>query len=214
MSITRIKDGLKAIATEVLEDVRKESEAIILKAEGEAKEILRMGKEEADKAYAATMTDVTREMEDEKRRTESLTEVELRNMLLQTKESLVDVAFEKGVTKINDFTKFESYHDYLLKLIEEAAKKVGAKELDVFVNSVDKAWLKQRKLEDLSKKLGVDLKLASENENCMGGCKIQTTDGKIVYNNTLENRLRQLKPELRLNTAKILFAREALENAG
>jgi len=213
MSLTRVKDGLSAIAAEVLEDVRKEAEALILQAESEAKEALRNAKDEADKAYEVTMKDATAKVEAEKRRIQSLTEVEARNSLLQTKDALIDAAFEKANERLEGFTKTEAYHNYLLDFIFEAARKVKSKNLVVYVNASDKSWLEQTSLVDLSKKLGADLKLADETESCVGGCKIQTADGKIIYDNTIENRLMQLKPELRLKTAKILFAQEENKNA-
>jgi vacuolar-type H+-ATPase subunit E/Vma4 len=212
MSLTRIKDGLSAIAAEVLEDVRKEAEALILEAQAEAKESLIIAKKEADETYSVEMVQATAKAEAEKRKIESLTEVEVRIHMLQTKETLVDAAFEKAFSKLNDFTKTEEYHRYLLRFIHEAVKKVGSKNLIVHVNSADKAWLKQNSLSDLSKELYVDLQLAGEAENCIGGCKIQTLDGKLVYDNTLENRLRQLKSELRLEAARILFAKEESQN--
>ena len=46
-----VKDGVSAIASEVLGDVQKEAEAIILAAENEAKETLRAAKEQADQNY-------------------------------------------------------------------------------------------------------------------------------------------------------------------
>jgi vacuolar-type H+-ATPase subunit E/Vma4 len=44
--------------------------------------------------------------------------------------------------------------------------------------------------------------------DCIGGCKIQSADGKIVYDNTLDHRLEELRPELRVEAAKILFGRQ------
>ena len=210
MSLTNVKDGLSAIAAEVLEDVRKEAETLILNAQAEAKETLRTGKEEADKAYTTIMKGAQVKAEAEKRRIQSYTEVEVRNRLLQIKEKLVDTTFEKASVKLGEFAKTEEYHDYLEKFIVEAAKKVGSKSLIVHVNAADKTWLERKTLADLSKKLHADLELANENEECMGGCKIRTADGKVIYDNTLENRLRQLKPELRLKAAKILFEQEEL----
>lgn len=214
MSLSRIKNGLSAIASEVLEEVRKESEAIILNAESEAKENLRVGKEEGDKAYVAIINEATKKADEEKRRIESLTDVEVRNRLLQTKEELVDIAFEKAVTKLGDFTKTKAYHDFLLELIQETAKKLGGNKIIVHVNAADEAWLRKSSLESMSKKLNIDLELTKENENFMGGCKIQTVDARIVLDNTLDNRLLQLKDELRSKVAKILFVTEAQKNAG
>ena len=39
----------------------------------------------------------------------------MRNRLLQTKEDLVDAAFEKALVELKNFVETEEYHDYLLK---------------------------------------------------------------------------------------------------
>ena len=63
-----IKDGLSAITNEVLGDVQKEAEAIILAAEKEAKETLKAAKEQADKNYQAIINEakVKAKMKNEK----------------------------------------------------------------------------------------------------------------------------------------------------
>ena len=63
-------------------------------------------------------------------------------------------------------------------------------------------------LNRLSKKLRRELKLSDKNEDFIGGCKIQTVDGKITYDSTIDNRLQELKPALRVEVAKILFEKE------
>ena len=54
----------------------------------------------------------------------------MRNRLLQTKEDLVDAAFEKALAKLKNFVETDEYHDYLLKtytrcLLKESAKKTS-----------------------------------------------------------------------------------------
>lgn len=204
-----IKDGLSAITSEVLEDVQKEAEAIIIAAENEAKETLKAAKEQADQKYQAIINQAKTKAENERRKITSVTEVEMRNRLLQTKEDIVNTAFEKALIKLEDFVTTEKYHEYLLKLIEEVAERIGQKNLVVQVNAKDKAWLTQDILNPLSKKLHCKLKLSDQTEDCVGGCKIQTVDGKITYNSTIDNRLQELKPALRVEVAKILFGKEA-----
>ena len=129
--------------------------------------------------------------------------------MLQTKEDLVDSAFEKALTKLKAFAKSKDYHEYLLNLIENNAKKLGQKNLVVQVNAKDQGWLTQEMLDRLGKKLQCEIKLSEETENYLGGCKIQTADSKIIYDGTLDNRLQELKPVLRVEVAKILFGVEA-----
>jgi len=203
-----IKYGLSAITSEVLEDVQKEAEAIILAAENEAKKTLKAGKGQADQNYQTIINQAKTQAENERRKITSVTEVEMRNRLLQTKEELVNTAFEKALIKLEGFVTTEKYHDYLLKLIEEVAERIGQKNLVVQVNAKDKAWLTQDILNLLSKKLHRELKLSEQTEDYVGGCKILTVDGKITYDSTIDNRLQELKPALRVEVAKILFGKE------
>ena len=104
------KDGVSAIASEVLGDVQKEAEAILLEAENGAKETLKAAKEQASQTYKAIISQANLKAETEKRKIASITEVEIRNYLLQTKEDLVDVAFEQTRVKLEDFVKTNKYH--------------------------------------------------------------------------------------------------------
>ncbi len=204
-----IKDGLSAIANEVLGDVQKEAEAIIISAENHSKETLKAQKEQAMQNYLTLVSQATLKAEDERRKIASVTEVEMRNHLLQTKEGLVEAAFDIALEKLKDFVTTEEYHTYLLNLIKEVAKNVGQKSLIVQVNAKDKAWLTQEALDRLSEKQHIELTLSVQTEDFIGGCKIQTLDGKISNDNTIDNRLKELKPTLRVEVARILFEKEA-----
>ena len=202
------KSGVAAIADEVIGDVQKEAEAIISAAEKQAKETLRIAKEQADQTYRQILAESKDKAEAEKRKIASVTEVDIRNRLLQVKEDLVDEAFQKALAQLKEFVKTEEYHTYLLKQIEEIAKKMEQKILVVEVNSKDKAWLTVDMLKSASKKLHVEFKISKQTENYIGGCKLSSEDGKIVYDATLDNRLEELKPELRAEIAKQLFKEE------
>src|SRR5664280_3700094 len=167
-----IKNGISAIAKDVVGDVQKEAEAIILAAENEAKATLKAAKEQVDQNYRATITQAKAKAEAEKRKIASVTEVEMRNRLLQIKEDLVDVAFEKALVELKNFVQTEDYHDYLLKNIQNAAQRMGQKDLVVQVNAKDKGWLTADTLKRLSKKLHCELRLSDKTEDYLGGCII------------------------------------------
>jgi len=204
-----IKDGLLAIANEVLADVQKEAEALVLTAKNDAKEALKTAKEQADKNYQTVINQGAAKAEAEKRRIASLTEVEMRNCLLQAKEELVDAAFKKALDRLKEFVSSEEYHRYLLKLIREVAKGLSQESLVIQVNAKDKVWLTEEELSSLSKKLNCKLKIIDTTGDFIGGFKTQTLDGKITYDSTIDNKFNELKPQLRVELAKILFKEES-----
>lgn len=208
MNHLSVKNGISAISNEVIGDVQKEAEALIQTAETQAKESLKAAKEQADQNYQAIVSQATAKAEAEKRKIASVTEVETRNRLLQTKEELVDVAFEKAIARVKNFVKTEEYRDYLLKLVEKMVKEIGQKDVVVQVNAKDKEWLTQDMLNRVGKKLRAEVVLSDYSEDWIGGCRIQTSDDKIIYDGTIDNRLQELKPTLRVEIAKMLFGKE------
>jgi V/A-type H+-transporting ATPase subunit E len=203
-----VKNGLVAITNEVLGEVQKEAEAIILAAEQEAKKDLQSAKQQADQDYIAIVDQAVAKAKAESQRIASLTELEIRNQLLQMKEKLVDEAFNKALSKLKHFVENERYHGYLLNLIEKVAKRIDAKVLIIQVNAQDQGWLTPEKIMNLSKKLNVNIKFSSQTGAFIGGCKVQTEDGKVTYDGTFEYKLQELKPTLRTQVAKILFEEE------
>ena len=204
-----VKDGLSAIANEVLGDIRKEAEELIVSSQNRAKQTLKTAKQQADEKYQATINQAMARAEGEKRKIASVTEVEMRNRLLQAKEQLVDAAFDKALHKIKEFAETEEYNGYLLRLIEKVAEQIGQGQLALQVNAKDKAWLTQNVLAGLSKKLNRELRLLEQTGDYIGGFKIQTADGKITCDSTIDNRLTELKPVLRVEVANIMFGKES-----
>ena len=165
-----VKDGVSAISSEVLGDVQKEAEAVLLAAENDAKKTLKTGKGQADQNYQNIISHSKAKAEAEKRKIASVTEVDVRNRLLKAKEELVDAAFEKAVTKLKNFVKTSEYHSYLLKLVEDACERIGQKNLVVQVTAKDEGWLTQDMLKSLSEKVHCELILSDKNGDYIGGC--------------------------------------------
>lgn len=115
------KNGVSAIANEVVDDIQKEAETIIQNAEKDAKDHLKVARQQAIQNYQAIINQAKTKSEGEKRKIASVTDVELRNRQLQTKEGLVDIAFEKVLEKLRDFVATEGYYHYLLKLIADTS---------------------------------------------------------------------------------------------
>jgi V/A-type H+-transporting ATPase subunit E len=212
MNAVKIKEGFKGIANEVLADVQKEAEVLVHKAKEESKETLRIAKDESDNIYAIVMAEVVAKASFEMKKIDTKADVDVRNQILVAKDALMQSTFEKAQSRLNQVVNEDKYKKFLLKLIEESAKKIGSEKLIVIINSRDKLWLTQKNIDIISKRLRVDLALADETTSSMGGCKIQTIDGNIIYDNTFENRLEQLKPALRPELAKILFQKEGSPN--
>jgi vacuolar-type H+-ATPase subunit E/Vma4 len=203
-----VREGLVAIANEVLEDLKKESEMLICESQSAAKEKLEKAKEEANSVYNKVIEAVKEKIVADQRKAKAMTEVEIRNQFLQVKESLVEGIFEGAKEELRQFVMTSEYYPHLLELIQEGARKISAKSVVVFVNLRDKEWLLEGNLERLSKRIRVSLVLSDEVKVYIGGCRVQSSDGKRGFDNTLDARLELAKESVRGEVAKILFELE------
>jgi len=206
--MANITRGLKSIAKEILEDAEKEAKAIILRAEAQAEKILEEAREEAEKRYESIIKEHERKMKAEERQSASLFELEAKNKLLKVKEELIEEVYEEVLNRLREYVLTEDYVSCLLKLISQASERIPSKELEIRLNDRDYKRLTEKHLLNLSRKMGVKLIKSEKRISCIGGVVVASPDGKIVVDNTFENRLKSLKNILRTRIAKILFQEE------
>jgi len=208
--LSSVSRGLSNIAKEILEDVEKEAETLILKAELQAKKILEEAEKEAEKRYKSIVEASKEKIEAERKEEDTLFEIEAKNRLLQVKEKIVDEVFERTLSRLREYVSTQDYENCLTRLIIEASKKINSKELIIQLNENDHRRLTEDRLEDISKEIGVKLVKSDRVIKCIGGVIVKSSNGKIVVNNTFENRLNMLKPVLRVKIAKRLFKEESV----
>jgi len=201
-SITR---GLKSIAKEILESAEKEAEALILRAEAQAEKILEEARKEAERRYNSIIRESRERMKAEEMQLNSIFELEAKNKLLKVKEELIKEVYDETLNRLREYVLTEDYVNCLLRLISEASGRIPSGELEIRLNERDYSRITEKHLLGLSKNIGVKLIKSEKRIRCIGGVVVASPDGKIVIDNTFENRLNSLKGSLRAKIAKILF---------
>ena len=206
--MANIVRGLKSIAKEILEDAEKEAETLILRAETQAERILEDARKEAEKRYNQIISENEERMRAEEEQMTPLFELEAKNRMLKVKEELIEEVYNSVLDRLRQYTPTEDYMNCLLKLISEASREIPSNELKIQLNEKDYERLTEELLLNFSRKIGVKLTKSEKRINCIGGVIVTSPDGKIIIDNTFENRLRTLKNALRTKIAEILFQGE------
>lgn len=117
-----------------------------------------------------------------------------RKMVMEAKMELLDTVFESAREKLEAMAKKggADYQEVVKKLISEAVEAIGDDELVVSSNKADNGFLKKT-LPELSKELGVSLRLDDQPIEAMGGVTVKNPRGTKVYYNTLEGRLSKVR---------------------
>ncbi|MFB5598222.1 MAG: V-type ATP synthase subunit E [Nitrosopumilaceae archaeon] len=122
-------------------------------------------------------------------------DLESRNKQLLLIADSVEKVFKKAVEKIQKFERNKDYSKLITALIDESTKALGTSEVVVFTNSKDKKIVESV----LSKFSGAEL--SSDTIDCLGGVQVQSKDGTMTFNNTIDARLERLKPLIRKEIA-------------
>ena len=182
----------------LIEKAVEERTAIIAKAEARAERIL----ENARQEEARIKSDVDRhlrtivgsELRAVHDRIVGRANLDGRKMIMEAKMELLDTVFEYAQEKLEAMAKKGGahYQEVVKKLISETVEAIGEDELIVSSNKADHGFLKKT-ISELSKELGVSLRLDDKPIDTMGGVIVKNQRGTKVYYNTLEGRLSKVR---------------------
>jgi len=179
-----------------------------LRAETQAEKILEEAEKEAEKKYESIINENKEKLRTEEQQMIILFELEAKNRLLRAKEELIEEVYNRALNRLREYTLTKDYMNCLLRLISEASRQISSNELIIQLNERDAQALTEKLLLDFSRKIGVKLVKSKKRIDCIGGVIVMNPDGRIVVDNTFENRLRMLKSSLRVKVAEILFQEE------
>ncbi len=182
----------------LIEKAVDERNAILAKAEARAERILENARQEEARIRNDTerhlRTIVGSELRAVHDRIVGRANLDGRKKIMEAKMELLDNVFESAQGKLESMAKEggEDYQEVVEKLISEAAEAMGEDELIVSSNEADHGFL-NKTLSELSKELGVKLKLESKPIETMGGVIVKNPSATKVYYNTLEGRLTKVR---------------------
>jgi len=182
----------------LIEKAVEERNTILAKAESRAARIL----ENARQEEARIKSDVDRhlrtivgsELRAVHDRIVGRANLDGRKMVMEAKMELLDTVFESAREKLEAMAKKggADYQEVVKKLISEAVEAIGEDELIVSSNKADHGFLKET-LPELSKELGVSLRLDDKPIDAIGGVTVKNPRGTKVYYNTLVGRLSKVR---------------------
>ena len=159
----------------------------VSKLEAEYDKIIADGKKEADKIEKQIVGG---------------SDIEARNKQLLALESSVNRVFATALEQITNSDRNSDYANLINSLLEESTQILGTTEVKVFTNSKDRDTVQSA----LSRFPGSEL--SSETIDCIGGVKIESKDGAMKFDNTIDAKIERLKPLIRKEIASKFGVKE------
>lgn len=122
-------------------------------------------------------------------------DLDSRNKQLVLIEESIEKVFDKAIKKIQDADRNSDYSKLISSMLEESIRIIGTPNIVIQTNSKDKPVVQLL----LSKFPGSTL--SEDVIDCLGGIKVQSKDGTMKFDNTIDARLERLKPLIRKDIA-------------
>ena len=202
-----------ALIEALLSEAHETAEKIIQDAKNTAQSTLeeqrKKGRERAREIVISIDKKAQKESVIIKLRETTSAESKAKWLILEKKHTLIKNVLNQVKDELYTRIKTDKYVYVLENLIVEGGIIVGTPDLEVILNERDSILpLDLDKLaEKIGEKTGIKTKITKSVKkiDAIGGAIIQTTDGKIVMNNTFEGILNNFESEIRFKIAQILF---------
>jgi len=163
-----------------LSDSHQTLDSAIPKLEQEYDKIIADGKKEADKIEKQLIGGA---------------DIEARNKQLLALEESIDKVFVKALGQIANTDRSGDYANLIKSLLDESTRILGTSEVIVSTNSKDRDVVQSA----LSGYSGSEL--SPDTIECIGGVIIKSKDGAMAFDNTLDAKIKRLKPLIRKEIA-------------
>jgi V/A-type H+-transporting ATPase subunit E len=188
-----ILDEANADAQRILADARAKAEIIRQRAHEQAaaerKEILDRAHQEADRLRGQSI---------------ATAQLRARTLQLEHREKLLDSVFTAARKDMMSVLKWTDYDAVARRLLREAITHLGAGEARLHTDAVTGKSLSSSVIAEVSKEMNVQIEVAEPLAKG-SGVLVETKDGHLQYENTLDDRLNRLQNVLRSPVYHILI---------
>ena len=199
-----VDESIDTLARAILSEANAEAEQIKNDARARADSI----RQQAEKQAAAERAEIMRRAEGEAERIRSqgmaTTQLKARTQQLEHREKLLEKVFQTAHQQLPTVEQWGDYEEIALSLLREAVVQLRSGQANVRADMALGKLLEKGVLEKISTELKVPLKLGPPLQKGTGVI-VETPDGHINYDNTLETRLARLQNSLRSPVYHILM---------
>lgn len=201
--MTTVEENMQALSTAILGEAQAEAEQIHAEGSAKAEAILKRAQEQADAESKEITGRAAVEADRIRSQVIATTQLKARTLELEHREKLLDSVFTAVRQGLSAQPK-EDGGQTSVQLLREALAQLKAPKAIVRADPATQQQLTGQVLEDLSKEMKTELVLGKPLEQGTG-VTVETEDGHLKFDNTLETRLSRLQSGLRSSVYRLLM---------
>ncbi len=198
------EENIEALSRAMLSEAEQEAEKIMADARTQAEAIRKRGQEQAEAQADAVLERARQESERLRGQALATTQMKARTMELGHREKLLEKVFATSKEQVASVQQRSDYPEIARRLVREAVVQIRAKEIRVRADTHTLGLLTSAVLAEIAKESGVSLSLGEPLKEGTG-VVVETLDGHLQFDNTLETRLVRLQNSLRAPVYRLLI---------
>jgi len=208
--------GVDKMISHIEAEAEKEISETLLKAREEADAITKAAQEKARRETERVLSNGKRVASLEGQKIIAEARINVRRKRMDSQEEAIVASFDAAKKALEELAEKGkrnnlTYKDIMFNLIVSASEIVAGNKLELVFNQRDSKTFNKEMLrearESVKKRTGreISLSLTDDTIQCLGGVVVRDLEKQVEVHNTLETKLNQLKENLRVDVAKILF---------
>lgn len=190
-----VDSALERTVEKILQNTEQQIVSSLKEALKSSQSMLANSQVSLEQEYDKILAEGKKEAEKLEKQIVGNADLDSRNKQLLLVEESIEKVFEKAIKKLQDTDRNNEYSKLISTLLQESIAAIGTSDIIVQTNSKDKSVVQS----SLSKFPGATL--SSDLIECLGGIKVQSKDGTMKFDNTIDARLDRLKPLIRKDIA-------------
>jgi vacuolar-type H+-ATPase subunit E/Vma4 len=199
-----VEENIEALSRAILSEAKGEAEQIGSDASTKADSIRQRAQEQADAERKEILDRACQEAERIRSQSISTTQLKARTMELESREKLLDSVFKAAKQQLPSIQQRSNYDQIVYRLAKEALNQLNAKDGDIRADQATQKLLSDHILDKITADMKVKLQIGQPLEHGTG-VVVDTSDGHLHYDNTLETRLSRQQNGLRSAVYRILM---------
>ncbi len=199
-----LEESIDSLARAILHDAQDEALQIQAEAKEKAEAIRNKAREQADAERREILDRARQDAERIRSQVIASAQLKARTLQLEHREKLLDRVFDAAKQRLPDLQKRPDYKKITGEFLREAIVHLKATQVQVRADAGTLKSLKGGVLDEISRDLKVQVSVQNPLEEGIGVI-VDTQDGHLHYDNTLETRLSRLQSVLRSSVHQVLM---------
>jgi V/A-type H+/Na+-transporting ATPase subunit E len=202
--MTTVEENIEALSSAILSEARAEAEKIQADARAKADEVRQHAQEQADAVRKDILDRACLESERIRSQTVATTQLKARTMQLEHREKLLNNVYTTVQQQLPGVPGQKDYDQIACHLLREALIQLKTPKAVVRADAATQKQLTSKVTDELSKDLKTELVMGKPIDQGLG-IVVETDDGHLKFDNTLETRLSRMQSGLRSSVYRILM---------